>query len=138
MTDIFTQIEDLIAKGTEKNRRKVEAFKKAHPRGMTSSELRGYFLEIAPVIVDSLIAEGLDNDGKLVNTTAGDALRKAIFPIIEQANELRRIEITSIADIVRSAADGKISVKEAKELIQLFRDAKPALMEDELMSDRHD
>ena len=98
---------------------------------VNAAELRGIFLSSAESVIAEIIgrASGQFRNNQIVDKDLERAWN-ALVPILQQANDIKRIEISSIADIVKSASEGKISIKDAKELMQLFREAIPASLEE--------
>lgn len=51
-----------------------------------------------------------------------DMLFNAVIPILQQAGDLKKIEVTTVKEVVRAISKGEITIVEAKELIKMIKD----------------
>jgi len=51
-----------------------------------------------------------------------DMLFNAVMPILQQAGDLRKIEVNTVKEVISAVSKGKITIIEAKELIKMIKD----------------
>jgi putative heme degradation protein len=88
-------------------------------------ELRAEFLTDAQPIMKHVlaIAAGTPSDlllGK-VDKEAIAQVWKVLEPMLQQAGDIKKLEIKNSGEVLKLVAGGKLTFKEAKELMQLFQ-----------------
>lgn len=103
---------------------------------MSAAELKNYFLNAGKPVIDKIIGYATRTD---TSTTWNQMYEnqhlvfKAIMPILQQAQDIQRIEALSIDHVLKLLSSGTIGVDDAVKLMSVLKTK--AIMEGELGED---